>query len=131
MKSSGFVIIVLAAFVMGADVTAQVAQPQAGGPPQAPGGGGGGNRGPSPAPAFVANPNGTVIRSAKQPFRIELVADGLMTPWALAFLPDGRLLVATAARRAALPVVLHWVEVVVVVRVVRAETEVVHRPFED
>lgn len=46
-----------------------------------------------PAPAFVANPNGTVIRSAKQPFRIELVADGLMTPWALAFLPDGRLLV--------------------------------------
>lgn len=46
-----------------------------------------------PAPAFVANPNGTVVRSAKQPFRIELVADGLMTPWALAFLPDGRLLV--------------------------------------
>ena len=31
--------------------------------------------------------------SAKQTFRIELVADGLMTPWALAFLPDGRLLV--------------------------------------
>jgi mono/diheme cytochrome c family protein len=40
-----------------------------------------------PAPAFVANPHGTVVRSAKQPFRIELVADGLMTPWGLAFRP--------------------------------------------
>jgi glucose/arabinose dehydrogenase len=46
-----------------------------------------------PAPAFVANPGGTTVRSMKQPFRIDLVADGLMTPWALAFLPDGRLLV--------------------------------------
>ena len=46
-----------------------------------------------PAPAFVANPNGTVVRSAKQAFRIELVTDGLMTPFGLAFLPDGRLLV--------------------------------------
>ena len=45
-----------------------------------------------PAPAFVANPGGTVVRSAKQAFRIELVADGLMTPFGLAFLPDGRLL---------------------------------------
>jgi aldose sugar dehydrogenase len=46
-----------------------------------------------PAPAFVANPGGAEVRSAKQTFRIELVADGLRTPWALAFLPDGRLLV--------------------------------------
>jgi glucose/arabinose dehydrogenase len=46
-----------------------------------------------PAPVFVANPNGTVIRSQKQAFRVELVADGLATPWALAALPDGRLLV--------------------------------------
>jgi aldose sugar dehydrogenase len=46
-----------------------------------------------PAPAFVANPDGAEVRSAKQAFRLELVADGLMTPWALAFLPDGRLLV--------------------------------------
>ena len=45
-----------------------------------------------PAPAFVANPDGAVVRSSKQPFKIELVADGLMTPWALAALPDGRLL---------------------------------------
>lgn len=46
-----------------------------------------------PAPAFVSNPNGAVVQSAKQAFRVELVADGLMTPWSLAFLPDGRLLV--------------------------------------
>ena len=46
-----------------------------------------------PAPAFVANPHGIVVPSQKQKFRFELVADGLMTPFALAFLPDGRLLV--------------------------------------
>lgn len=46
-----------------------------------------------PAPAFVANPDRSVIKSAKQTFKMELVADGLMTPWALAFLPDGRLLI--------------------------------------
>jgi len=47
-----------------------------------------------PRPAFVSTPNGTVITSSKQSVRLELVADGLMTPWALAFLPDGRLLVS-------------------------------------
>jgi aldose sugar dehydrogenase len=46
-----------------------------------------------PRAQFVDAPNGTVIKSAKQTFKIELVADGLMTPWALAFLPDGRMLV--------------------------------------
>jgi glucose/arabinose dehydrogenase len=46
-----------------------------------------------PRPDFDATPDGTVVRSLKQTFRVELVTDGLMTPWALAFLPDGRLLV--------------------------------------
>jgi len=46
-----------------------------------------------PRPAFVANPDGVTLHSAKQAFRLELVADSLMTPWALAFLPDGRMLV--------------------------------------
>jgi glucose/arabinose dehydrogenase len=47
----------------------------------------------APPQNFVANPDGVVVHSAKQAFRVELVADGLMTPWALAFLPDGRILV--------------------------------------
>jgi aldose sugar dehydrogenase len=46
-----------------------------------------------PRPEFVSRPDGAVVRSVKQTVRLELVADGLMTPWALAFLPDGRLLV--------------------------------------
>ena len=46
-----------------------------------------------PRAQFVEAPNGTVVKSAKQTFKVELVADGLATPWALAFLPDGRLLV--------------------------------------
>lgn len=44
-------------------------------------------------PAFVADPTGKVIHSARQSFRIDVVARGLDTPWGLAFLPDGRLLV--------------------------------------
>ena len=47
----------------------------------------------APPQHFVANPDRAVVRSAKQAFRVELVTDGLMTPWALAFLADGRMLV--------------------------------------
>jgi glucose/arabinose dehydrogenase len=44
-------------------------------------------------PAFVPDPNNQIIKSERQTFRIEVVAPGLETPWGLAFLPDGRLLV--------------------------------------
>jgi glucose/arabinose dehydrogenase len=45
-----------------------------------------------PRPVFVPDPANQVVRSEKQTFRIEVVANGLDTPWGLAFLPDGRLL---------------------------------------
>jgi len=44
-------------------------------------------------PTFVPDPRNQIIRSEKQTFRIDVVAEGLETPWGLAFLPDGRLLV--------------------------------------
>jgi aldose sugar dehydrogenase len=44
-------------------------------------------------PTFVADPDGQVIKSEKQTFKIEVVARELETPWGLAFLPDGRLLI--------------------------------------
>jgi aldose sugar dehydrogenase len=42
---------------------------------------------------FVPNPDGQVIKTQKQTFKIEIVASGLDTPWGEVFLPDGRLLV--------------------------------------
>ncbi len=45
------------------------------------------------APPFVASPEGQVVHSQKQNFRIDVVAGGLDTPWGMAFLPDKRLLV--------------------------------------
>jgi glucose/arabinose dehydrogenase len=42
---------------------------------------------------FVPNPDGQVIKTQKQTFKIEIVASGLDTPWGEVFLPDGRMLV--------------------------------------
>ena len=44
-------------------------------------------------PAFVADPSGAVLKTQQATVRLEVVADGLNTPWGLAFLPDGRILV--------------------------------------
>jgi aldose sugar dehydrogenase len=46
-----------------------------------------------PRPTFMADPDGQEIKSEKQTFKIEVVARDIETPWGLAFLPDGRLLV--------------------------------------
>lgn len=43
--------------------------------------------------ARARSPVGQVVRTEQGSVRLELVADGLATPWGLAFLPDGRLLV--------------------------------------
>src|SRR5258705_484958 len=44
-------------------------------------------------PRAGRGPDGAVVRSEKQAFKIEVVARELETPWGLAFRPDGRLLV--------------------------------------
>ena len=44
-------------------------------------------------PTYVSDPDGQVVKSEKQNFKIEIVARELETPWGLAFLPDGRLLI--------------------------------------
>jgi glucose/arabinose dehydrogenase len=46
-----------------------------------------------PRPTYVPDPDGQVIKTEKQTFKIEVVARDIETPWGLAFLPDGRLLV--------------------------------------
>jgi len=44
-------------------------------------------------PVYVPDPDGQVIKSEKQTFKIEILARNLETPWAIAFLPDGRMLI--------------------------------------
>jgi aldose sugar dehydrogenase len=39
------------------------------------------------------SPVGQIVRAEQHAFKFELVAEGLATPWAIAFTPDGRLLV--------------------------------------
>lgn len=46
-----------------------------------------------PRPTYVPDPDGQVITSQKATFRMEVLARDIETPWGLAFLPDGRLLV--------------------------------------
>ena len=44
-------------------------------------------------PPAIVDPEGRVIKTERQAFRIEVVAREVETPWSLAFLPDGRLLI--------------------------------------
>src|SRR4051812_3573132 len=44
-------------------------------------------------PQYVPDPADQIVKSEKQTFKIEIVTKGLETPWGLAFLPDGRLLI--------------------------------------
>lgn len=46
-----------------------------------------------PKPETITEPEGHVVASELQKVKVEVVARDLETPWSLAFLPDGRLLV--------------------------------------
>lgn len=46
-----------------------------------------------PRPAYVADPAGEVITSDKQTFKLDVLTRDVNTPFGLAFLPDGRLLI--------------------------------------
>jgi glucose/arabinose dehydrogenase len=46
-----------------------------------------------PKPTYVADPDGQVITSQKQAFKMEVLTRDVNTPFGLAFLPDGRLLI--------------------------------------
>jgi glucose/arabinose dehydrogenase len=46
-----------------------------------------------PKPAYVADPEGVVVPSEKQTFKMEVLTRDVNTPFGLAFLPDGRLLI--------------------------------------
>ena len=44
-------------------------------------------------PELQVDPEGHVVKSERQTVKLEVVAKGLETPWGIAFLPDGRMLV--------------------------------------
>ncbi len=47
-----------------------------------------------PRPEFVADADGVELKTEKETVRVEVVTDGLDTPWAIEFLPDGRMLIS-------------------------------------
>ena len=53
----------------------------------------------APRAAFVADPSGLTLKTARANVNVEVVTKGLETPWALAFLPDGRMLITERAGR--------------------------------
>ncbi|HZQ01660.1 MAG TPA: PQQ-dependent sugar dehydrogenase [Reyranella sp.] len=46
-----------------------------------------------PAPALAQNKAAAPLRSAKAAYRLVTLASGLVQPWSIAFLPDGRMLI--------------------------------------